>query len=145
MKRLVAVVASVTVSLAGLAAAPTARATPDQQSASLQSSRPPRPYTPPRIRWTKCTNPTLQSIGARCGKVIVPLDYAHPRGQKIRLAISRLRHKSPLRRYQGVVLANPGGPGGSGLVMSYIGYPGIIPGKVGRQYDWIGWDPRGVG
>ncbi len=105
----------------------------------------PRPYTPPPIRWGRCTNPTLKLIGAQCGKVTVPLDYGRPRGRKIKLAISRLRHTSSRKAYLGVVLANPGGPGGSGLVMSYLGYPGIIPGKVSGRYDWIGWDPRGVG
>ena len=142
MRRLVAIAVGVTVAATGLATVETAPAV--GQKPQQQVVRP-RPYVPPKIRWGGCTNPTLKLIHAQCGKVVVPLDYRRPRGQKIRLAISRLRHRSPRSAYLGVVLANPGGPGGSGLVMSYLGYPGIIPGRVSGRYDWIGWDPRGVG
>jgi pimeloyl-ACP methyl ester carboxylesterase len=71
----------------------------------------------------------------------VPLDYAHPHGQKVKLAISRLEHASSSD--QGALLVNPGGPGGSGL--SYSVLQGAVPGGAGGDYDWIGFDPRGVG
>ena len=41
------------------------------------------------------------------------------------------------------MLVNPGGPGGSGLVYSILG--AFVPGDAGAAYDWIGFDPRGVG
>ncbi|RPI11382.1 MAG: alpha/beta fold hydrolase [Actinobacteria bacterium] len=41
------------------------------------------------------------------------------------------------------MLVNPGGPGGSGLIYSVLG--AFVPGAVGASYDWIGFDPRGVG
>ncbi len=43
------------------------------------------------------------------------------------------------------MLTNPGGPGGSGLVLSVLGYGPIVPGNADDDYDWIGFDPRGVG
>jgi pimeloyl-ACP methyl ester carboxylesterase len=73
----------------------------------------------------------------------VPLDYRQPRGKKISLAVSRVRHRSS--HYQGVMLVNPGGPGGSGLALSYLGSGPYVPGTADDDYDWIGFDPRGVG
>src|SRR5690242_7332602 len=98
-------------------------------------------YTPPPISWGTCANATLKARGAECGFVVVPLDYAHPGGTKIKIAVSRVKHKTA--NYQGVMLVNPGGPGGSGLIYSVL--QPAIPNNVGLDYDWIGFDPRGVG
>ncbi len=65
--------------------------------------------------------------------------------RKITLAVSRLKHSSPDSAYQGVMLVNPGGPGGSGLIYSVFGEGSFIPGDGDISYDWIGFDPRGVG
>ena len=78
----------------------------------------------------------------------VPLDYNHPNGAHIQLAVSKLEHTSDAAHYQGAILTNPGGPGGSGLDLSAIlafvldqeGYS-----AAAADYDWIGFDPRGVG
>jgi hypothetical protein len=100
-------------------------------------------YDPPPIQWGTCASAALQSRGAQCGFLTVPLDYANPSGTKIKLAVSRILHKSSAANYQGVMLTNPGGPGGSGLILSVLGE--FIPDGVGGDYDWIGFDPRGVG
>jgi len=100
------------------------------------------------VDWGRCGDPTLRLLGGKCGFVNVPLDYSHPRGKKIRLAVSRVRHTVKASKYQGVMLLNPGGPGASGLGLSVLG-PVISEGfqrrDVGGAYDWIGFDPRGVG
>ncbi len=96
-----------------------------------------------RIAWGPCESTTLRSAGAECGFVSVPLDYSRPAGETIRLAVSRVRHTVPDEDYEGVMLVNPGGPGGSGLVYSVL--QGAVPRDAGRAYDWIGFDPRGVG
>lgn len=95
------------------------------------------------ISWGPCASAGLQSRGAECAMVPVPLDYRHPGGTKIKLAVSRIKHKVADSKYQGVMLVNPGGPGGSGLTLSVLGE--YVPNKAGEFYDWIGFDPRGVG
>ncbi len=100
------------------------------------------------VDWARCADPTLRAFGARCGFVKVPLDYSEPGGRQIRLAVSRITHTVRAAKYQGALLLNPGGPGASGLTMSVLG-PIISQDfgrrDVGQAYDWIGFDPRGVG
>jgi pimeloyl-ACP methyl ester carboxylesterase len=95
------------------------------------------------ITWGDCPGTTLPDAGAQCGMLSVPLDYSRPQGPKIQLAVSRVQHTVPDSQYQGIMLVNPGGPGGSGLVFSVLGQ--FVPDRVGEAYDWIGFDPRGVG
>jgi len=138
MKRLFSVIAAVGIAASGLSLAAPAQAAP-----SVAGHQPPAQYIPPPIQWSACTNPTLISFGAECGMLVVPLDYARPTGEKIKLAVSRLKHTTPDSQYQGITLVNPGGPGGSGLVYSV--FQRFIPNDAGLSYDWIGFDPRGVG
>ncbi|MFF9125160.1 alpha/beta hydrolase [Streptomyces sp. NPDC014889] len=86
-----------------------------------------------------------------CGTVQVPLDYAHPDGRRIRLAVSRVRatHKDPRnskRRVprQGSLVFNPGGPGADGTSFPLMG---LLPEwrRVASAYDLVGYAPRGVG
>jgi pimeloyl-ACP methyl ester carboxylesterase len=101
---------------------------------------------PPSIAWGPCSDPNLQAFNAQCGYLSVPLDYNNPSGPQIQLAVSRIQHTSS--NYQGVILTNPGGPGGSGLGLN----PFLVAqlqadgyGSTAGDYDWIGFDPRGVG
>jgi len=97
---------------------------------------------PDPIAWKACTSPDLRAAAAECAVVTTPMDWASPRdGRTVRIAISRVRHTA--KPYAGVMLANPGGPGGSGLGLATLG--ASVPGGVGARYDWIGFDPRGVG
>ncbi|MEU6451206.1 alpha/beta hydrolase [Streptomyces sp. NPDC046979] len=93
-----------------------------------------------KLHWKKCATedyPTLQ-----CASLEVPLDHARPRGRQITLALSRVPHTAAT--YQGPLLVNPGGPGGSGLTLAGF-VASSLPEKVAAQYDVIGFDPRGVG
>ncbi|QNP69278.1 alpha/beta fold hydrolase [Streptomyces roseirectus] len=93
-----------------------------------------------KLAWKSCgtsDHPTLQ-----CASLKVPLDHDNPRGRQITLALSRVPHTA--KRFQGPLLVNPGGPGGSGL--SLAGFvASTLPKGVAAQYDVIGFDPRGVG
>lgn len=111
--------------------------------AAAAEPAPPPGFTPAPVVWGPCEAARLASAGAECGTVEVPLDYDDPDGQRISLAVSRVGATVSDAEYQGVMLVNPGGPGGSGLGLSLLG--GSVPGGVGGAYDWIGFDPRGVG
>lgn len=95
------------------------------------------------LHWGSCQDPELAAFNAQCALLSVPLDYAHPDDKHIKIAVSRIRHTSSNADYQGVIFVNPGGPGGSGLSLATLGQD--VPHHVGDQYDWIGFDPRGVG
>jgi pimeloyl-ACP methyl ester carboxylesterase len=98
-------------------------------------------FAPAAISWGPCQTTSLKNAGAECGFLQVPLDYAKPGGEMISIAVSRVKHKTA--DYQGVMVVNPGGPGGSGLGLSTLGK--YVPNHAGDAYDWIGFDPRGVG
>ena len=61
------------------------------------------------LEWSECVDPSL--VG-ECATLAVPLDYADPAGPTIDLALLRRRATTtPV----GVLIVNPGGPGGSGV------------------------------
>ena len=86
--------------------------------------------------WSECRD------GFQCAEVPAPLDYGDPKGEQIGISVIRLPAGDPSQRV-GSLMLNPGGPGGSGLIYSVLG--GAIPNGAGDAYDWIGFDPRGVG
>ena len=141
MKKLVMTVAAAGMLVAGLAAWPGAAAA-GTAAPGATSARAPE-YSPPPIAWGQCASVSLQQAGAQCGLLTVPLDYAKPHGAKIKIAVSRIMHKTSSANAQGVMLVNPGGPGGSGLGLARLG--AFVPNNGGDPYDWIGFDPRGVG
>jgi pimeloyl-ACP methyl ester carboxylesterase len=133
MKKLLATTATFALVLGGAAAASSAQAEPPRGAAGGH----------PAIAWGACENVSLQTRRAECGFLTVPLDYAAPTGRTIKLAVSRIKHSVPQSAYQGVMLVNPGGPGGAGQALSVLGE--LVPKRAGAAYDWIGFDPRGVG
>lgn len=95
------------------------------------------------LSWRSCDDPRLDPAGAQCAEVTVPVDYSAPRGETMTVAISRLPATDPARRH-GVLLSNPGGPGGPGLDFTIDLQAGMTP-EVRARYDLIGMDPRGIG
>ena len=132
MRKIIALTAAAGLAAGTLAAVPIASAAAAAPAAAAGS-----------IKWSTCSDPGLASIGGVCGYLAVPLDYGHPKGDKIQLAVSMVRHTSSAAKYQGIMITNPGGPGGSGLTLSSLGQ--YVPGSSATTYDWIGFDPRGVG
>ncbi len=97
--------------------------------------------TAPALVWRSCDQvaPRLQ-----CASLRVPLNYARPGGRKITLALTRLPATAPPSQRQGVLLVNPGGPGGPGRSMAANVGQGLDP-AVAADYDIIGFDTRGTG
>ncbi|MFF2012281.1 alpha/beta hydrolase [Streptomyces sp. NPDC058195] len=98
-----------------------------------------------RVGWGPCParQAELRAAGARCAKVTVPLDYADPGGPVIRIAVSRIRATAPRGERRGILLSNPGGPGGTGLAHTLSLRPALK--DVAGRYDLIGFDPRFLG
>ena len=92
-----------------------------------------------RIHWGPCTPPGPR---LQCAHVRVPLDWVHPDGRTIQLAVIRHLASKPRQRI-GSLFINPGGPGDTGV--------GLVHG-AGAEFDkWgagrfnvVSWDPRGT-
>ena len=91
----------------------------------------------PVLRWAACGG------GFECATAAVPLDYDHPGGPSISLALIRLPATDQRHRI-GSLLTNPGGPGHSGVDNIRTIPPGGYPPGMRARFDIIGFDPRGV-
>ncbi|KAJ7454309.1 TAP-like protein-domain-containing protein [Mycena galericulata] len=81
----------------------------------------------------------------QCARLKVPLDYANPEAASAAIAMRRIHSIVPHNStdYRGPILINPGGPGASGVdaVVTRGAYISTI---LGREFDVIGFDPRGI-
>jgi pimeloyl-ACP methyl ester carboxylesterase len=92
-----------------------------------------------KIKWAACEGEDMPK-DYQCGKVTVPLDYAHPTGGTLDVAMARYRATGTSR---GSVLLNFGGPGGAGI--SQLALQGKDFMGLTNGYDVVTFDPRGVG
>ena len=76
-----------------------------------------------------------------CAMVTVPMDYNHPDGTTIQIAVKKRAADGESR---GSLFINPGGPGGSG-VQTVEGAEQSFSKELLAGYDVVGFDPRGVG
>ncbi|MFB4310960.1 alpha/beta hydrolase [Actinomadura sp. GTD37] len=116
---------------------------------SAAAAAPPVPEAalkPRGLAWKPC--PAKDPVegarlkGLQCASLKVPLDHARPGGEQITLELTRARHTAAASR--GAVLLNRGGPGAHGRDLPAF-FTRSLPAKVAASYDWIGFDPRGVG
>jgi len=92
-------------------------------------------YYSQTLTWKGC------GVG-QCAALTVPLDYANPSGESIKVQVLRMRATRPRSRI-GSLVVNPGGPGASGV--DFARAADLIVGKPVRQtFDVVGFDPRGV-
>lgn len=96
-----------------------------------------------QLEWKPCGVENIDKAGGECADVLVPLDYGNPDDRTMTVAISRVKAGDPVQR-RGILLSNPGGPGGEGLdSLDLLG--DVLSPEVLASYDLIGMDPRGVG
>jgi pimeloyl-ACP methyl ester carboxylesterase len=96
------------------------------------------------LHWHSCAGELGQQGVPDCAMLSVPVNYAQPDGRHISLALDMIPATAPKSQQQGIMLVNPGGPGGDGLPMAAEVAQGISP-AVAAEYDIVGFDPRGVG
>jgi pimeloyl-ACP methyl ester carboxylesterase len=96
--------------------------------------------SPQKIAWHACKGNPANSD---CAQVQVPLDWDHPNGPEITLALARHRASKPNERI-GSLFVNYGGPGVPGVPAVLAAGADLDKLGAGR-FDVVGWDPRGTG
>ncbi|EJD50922.1 alpha/beta-hydrolase [Auricularia subglabra TFB-10046 SS5] len=89
------------------------------------------------ITWTPCFD------GQQCARLNLPLDHATPDGPKIQLALEMIA-ATDRENYQGTIIVNPGGPGGTGSEHMQAFGPRLAS-LFGPTFDILSFDPRGTG
>lgn len=88
---------------------------------------------------------TFADDAFECARLEVPLDYESPDGRTAQVALLRAPATGDPAKRIGSVLLNPGGPGFSGMSHAPQVATALGEHQVTRQFDLIGFDPRGVG
>lgn len=70
------------------------------------------------------------------------MDYKVDRG--LQATVPLIKYPATSKPYKGMVLSNPGGPGVSGITYA-LAEAAKNSQWVGTNYDFVSWDPRGVG
>ncbi len=118
------------------------------RSASSTGTTPnPAVHLSPAPSTTSTTTPVAPVVWSacgslQCGSVTVPLDYNHPGGPTIQIAVARHPAEIPSERIGSLVI-NPGGPGGSGINDLPNELSALAP-EVLDRFDIVSFDPRGV-
>jgi pimeloyl-ACP methyl ester carboxylesterase len=91
----------------------------------------------PKLDWQACDD------GFECASAAVPLDYSRPAKAIYHVALIRKVATGPGPRL-GSLFTNPGGPGASGVDFVRAAADSLYA-NLNRQYDIVGFDPRGTG
>jgi len=95
----------------------------------------------PTVAWGVCAHGIPAQF--QCATVPVPLDYRHPNGQKISLALMRLPASDPSERI-GSLFIDFGGPGGPDITDLVNRADTVFSPAIRARFDLVTWDPRGV-
>jgi pimeloyl-ACP methyl ester carboxylesterase len=137
--------------LALVAACSAAPVDPPRPSPAVDPAARLEPFYGQRLSWGPCggyadgsaDRVAFGSPRYECTRLLVPLDYARPDGATARIGVLRQRASGADRI--GSLVMNPGGPGASGMELVPALAGRLADGPLGRRFDLVGFDPRGVG
>lgn len=75
-----------------------------------------------------------------CGYMIAPIDSNKPSTGDVAIGVMRIKASG---KSKGSVMWNPGGPGASGMSLALVG--ALYQPELAKDFDMIGFDPRGTG
>lgn len=128
----------ITIACLGLAACGDSQgATDDSTTRGPAASLP-----PPTLTWSPCVEPAL--VGLDCATLTVPKNYDDGAAGTFDLAVVRAKSNGAPQDFLGSLFFNPGGPGVSGVDVAPQIVP-ALPAELRAHFDFITWDPRGVG
>ena len=117
---------------------------PPADADNAKASRPDlSKYTDQSLKWDACA---FDSPGPKieCALMTVPRDWAAPNaGPDLQVQVSRVAATGKKADRQGVVMTNPGGPGGAGADLPAT-IAELQP-DLNQRFDILGMNPRGVG
>ena len=93
-----------------------------------------------KFKWVHAPKLIPQLPSLRVGKIELPRDYSRPKGRTVTLIAAKVPATGAKR---GTLFFNPGGPGASGV--EAIALASDLPASVRRHFDFVSWDPRGIG
>lgn len=91
-----------------------------------------------QVSWSRCAEPDIL-----CADIEVPADWSNPKGDRLKLALAY--RKADNREALGSVIFNPGGPGSSGVSWIKKSATQIGTSTLRKNFNLVGFDPRGVG
>ena len=91
----------------------------------------------PRLRWTPCDD------GFQCATARVPLDYRHPRGTTISIAV--IRHLAARPRAPGRHAVRQRGRSQPSRSSRFVAEFAAIPAALRARFDIVTFDTRGFG
>jgi pimeloyl-ACP methyl ester carboxylesterase len=134
----VGAVAAATALMAGFAVAASAAASPGTAPGTAPPASPSTAAAArvPVLNWTSCDN------GFQCATARVPLDYRHPRGALVSIAVIQHLATGP-GRPAGSLFVNGGGP--TAQIQDFVADYPALPAVLRERFDLITFDPRGFG